>query len=71
MTPMRTEALLLPRDDRLRLDELQSILPAQPQACQPRPEQAIGWVEPRARARPFVYGDLMLEHENPQVQGLT
>jgi len=69
--PVLAKALVLPGDDRARLYELQSAMPAWSQARQPDPEEAIGRGEAWSVDGLFVYSYLVLESQNPQVQNLT
>jgi len=63
-----TKALLLPGDDRARLDEYQGIEPAWPEPSQPRPESPIGRTEARAINGLFVDRQLMPQGQVFQVQ---
>jgi hypothetical protein len=56
---MVAESLPLRGDDGAGLDQRQGGVPAGPQACQPGPEHAIGWTQPRAWHTLLVDGQLV------------
>ncbi len=66
--PVPPEALAMPADDGLGLDDGERLLPSRPAAAQDNPEDAIGRAETRPRLLPLEDSELLSEREVLQDQ---
>jgi hypothetical protein len=68
-SPVISEPFFLPGDDGARLDELQGLLPAMPQAGEPHPEESIRWTQLETLDDVLINGELMLQGHVFEAQG--
>ena len=61
--PIEFEALAMPSDDGLRLDDDEGLLPAVPDSGEPHPEGAIAGAEPRMLLLSLVDSELLPQGE--------
>ena len=69
LSPVISEPFLLPSQYSARLHELQSILPAPPEARQPDPEEAIRWTELGTLDGALIDGELMPQRDVFEAKG--